>query len=322
MGDRLCYGLQRVRKAVITFPVSHLAFFVSSFLGSCLRVVFCFYPSRFIRDTRKDDGTVFSDPLAAAYLAFGILATLGALVNAWSRVVVTRSLILELRSARRMPVLHSCHNENHVAPAVELAFLERKLHHLKVVGLTLVVESLPFACLGFTKLYRYNSVRSNTLLLVSCAVSAFWVGSKVTRLIGIAGLSSHIERLEREEEDEANEARIIRHKAKKSGARAETATTPATAAQQPATTGTGTTNRNNKTEQGVELVQRRRGPGHDTSKADGDGFAQAPCSSSPAATPANASSAHDGDKRAKEEPEVSRSGSRPRFHEESVSVVL
>jgi len=279
------------------------------------RSVARFCPFRFIRDTRKDDGTVFSDPLAAAYLAFGILATLGALVNAWSRVVVTRSLVLELRSARRMPVLHSCHNENHVAPAVELAFLERKLHHLKVVGLTLVVESLPFACLGFTKLYRYNSVRSNTLLLVSCAVSAFWVGSKVTRLIGIAGLSSHIERLEREEEDEANEARIIRHKAKKSGARAQTA--QATEAQQPAAaTGTDTTNRNNKTEQGIELAQERRGPGH---KADGDGARR---SSSPAATPVNASPAHDGDKRAKEEPEVSRSGSRPRFHEESVSVVL
>ena len=275
-------------------------------------VFFCFAVSRFIRDTRKSDGTVFSDPLAAAYLAFGILATLGALVNAWSRVVVTRSLILELRSARRMPVLHSCHNENHVAPAVELAFLERKLHHLKVVGLTLVVESLPFACLGFTKLYRFNYVRSNTLLLVSCAVSAFWVGSKVTRLIGIASLSSHIERLEREEEEEANEARLVRHQAKKSGARAQTETAT-DAQQQAATTGAGATNKGNKTAQGVELAQARRGPDR---KADGDG-------SSPAATPAtNASAAHDGDEGAKEKPEVSRSDSRPRFHEESVSVVL
>jgi len=167
---------------------------------------------QYITAVRDIQDSLLTDRLAAAYLSFALLMSIGALINAWSRIVVIRSLFLELRSAKKLPLHKSERNRRHVAPGVELAFLERKLHHLKVVGLTLVTESLPFACLGFSKLYRFNVVQNNLLLLISCAVSAFWVGSKITRLISIPELRAHIRRLEGEEREEAGEARARRAK--------------------------------------------------------------------------------------------------------------
>lgn len=125
------------------------------------------------------------------------------MINAWSRVSVIRELKHEMREAARAPLSHNAYNSHRVAPQVELAFLERRIHHLKVVGLTLIVESLPFAMMGFGKLYRHNVVQNNLLQLVSCGVSAFWVGSKITRLIGIPEYREKVRRLE---EDAANQA--------------------------------------------------------------------------------------------------------------------
>jgi hypothetical protein len=147
---------------------------------------------------------VFQDKLASAYLSFAVLAFIGALVNAWSRISVIRELKHEMRAAARAPLSHNAHNEHRVAPQVELAFLERRIHHLKVVGLTLVVESVPFAALGFSKLYRYNLVQNHLLQLVSCGVSAFWVGSKITRLIGIPEYREKAHRLEEDAQDQAD----------------------------------------------------------------------------------------------------------------------
>ena len=162
---------------------------------------------QYINAAARLPGGIIGDQLAMAYLSFGVLATIGAFINGWSRIVVIRELFCELYAAQHMPLSHSAYNSRNVAPGIEIAFLERHIHHLKVVGLTLLVESLPFAMLGFSKLYRFNQVQSNLLLLVSCGVSAFWVGSKLTRLVNIPELLSHIHRLEAEEREEAGARR-------------------------------------------------------------------------------------------------------------------
>jgi hypothetical protein len=168
----------------------------------------------FVVQSAADDPEWASDSLALAYLCFAFLAFLGYLVNLWSRVCCIRELKHEMQAALQSPLKHqNAHNSTRVAPQVLLAFEERRIHHLKVIGLTLLVESLPFAGLGFGKLYEKNDVHSNLSNLISCAVSAFWSGVKITRLITIPLLLDQVRKLEEDAQD--NEDCMAYRKAKK-----------------------------------------------------------------------------------------------------------